>query len=258
MRHLRQHAGRRGSRVAGAFATGCGPHTPRVCVVVRLRIRHGHGVILDDCKSCRPLAEMLVVYAEIPAAYRRIRPTAVSPTIESCRALGVWRNWLGPRARLEPVRHTERSCCASGAQLVAVTMDVAGAVVFEPGPCIQLLQPRPPSVPRRGRYLRVSDLALAGGLDTRAATDVASPPLRSSLGRTDADLLWRELRVRPIVHGEVREAISLPTVSSRAATGARSFHDAASTRHRGHLLPQRGESWATSRSRLTPTNVFDG
>ena len=145
---------------------------------------YGYGVLtpavraaLATALAATPL--LLVVDAKDLAAYRELRPAAVKPNYQqACGLLGE-RPVMGGRVRAQAVAASAaRLLAATGAQVVAVTLDADGALLIErdappyrtyarPGPALQ-------AAGAGDTFLAALGLALAAGATTPAAAEVAA------------------------------------------------------------------------------------
>lgn len=142
---------------------------------------------------------LLVVDARRPERYKGARPSAVKPNYaEAVRLLN-----LPPtsgRARVEQVlAHEHAFLEATGAALVALTLDASGAALFERGKPAYRTYTRPaPNANAAGAgdtFVAALTLALAAGGDTPAAADLASAAATVTLGRGGTSACTaRELR----------------------------------------------------------------
>lgn len=154
---------------------------------------YGHGVVTPELVEV--LAEhpsrssaVLVVDSRHPAAYRRLRPTAVKPNwSEAVQLLGAG-ELDGVSERADGIAEQgERILELTGAQIAAVTLDCEGAIVFE--------RRHPPhrtyaQVPQGSRATGAGDtfvaaltLALAAGASTPAAAELASAAAAIVVGK---------------------------------------------------------------------------
>lgn len=145
---------------------------------------YGYGVltaaVIDDLAALqRRRPQLLVVDARELAAYRRVAPTAVKPNYrETVRALGLAE--LGPSERRvdQLLDRGDDLLDVAGAQVAAVTLDADGAIAFERGaPPYRSHSERSRSLRTAGAgdtFIAAFALALATGLDTPRAADVAS------------------------------------------------------------------------------------
>ncbi|MEF2277445.1 D-glycero-beta-D-manno-heptose 1-phosphate adenylyltransferase [Deinococcus sp. YIM 134068] len=122
---------------------------------------------------------VLVVDAKRPERYRDAGVTAVKPNYgEALRLLGETARHTS-QERLEQVAAWEDTVLErTGARIVAVTLDVEGALVFERGQPAYRTFTRPHSNANAtgagDTFVGALALALAGGADTPAAADLAS------------------------------------------------------------------------------------
>jgi D-beta-D-heptose 7-phosphate kinase/D-beta-D-heptose 1-phosphate adenosyltransferase len=145
---------------------------------------YGHGMLTDPVLDAldqlvRETGPLLMVDSKHPARFRRLHPTAVKPNwIETVELLGSGR-FDGTEERAEGVASKgARLLELTDADIVAVTLDTDGAVVFERGrpPHRTYAQPARSSstVGAGDTFMAALTLALAGGAPTPAAAELAS------------------------------------------------------------------------------------
>ncbi len=201
--------------------------------------------VLEDLRELQAASPgLLVVDTRDPAAYRHVGPTAVKPNYrEAVHALGLT-ELADAEQRLEQLTsHGDELLALSGAQLVAVTMDVDGTVVFERGrPTYRSYSDPRPNIRAAGAgdtFVAALTLALAGGLDTPRATDVASVAAAVVVGKDGTQTCSvRELRVRLSSNEKFGEAdVAADRVELARRTGARIVftNGCFDILHRGHI-----------------------
>jgi D-beta-D-heptose 7-phosphate kinase/D-beta-D-heptose 1-phosphate adenosyltransferase len=201
--------------------------------------------VLEDLRELQASSpRLLVVDARDLAAYRDVRPTAVKPNYrEAARALGL-AELAETEQRLEQLTsHRDELLALSGTELVAVTMDVAGAIVFEPGrPAYRSYSDPRPNIRAAGAgdtFVAALTLALAGGLDTPRAADVASAAADVVVGKDGTQTCsGRELRVRLSSTDKFAEAdAAVDRIELARRTGARIVftNGCFDILHRGHI-----------------------
>jgi D-beta-D-heptose 7-phosphate kinase/D-beta-D-heptose 1-phosphate adenosyltransferase len=122
---------------------------------------------------------VVVVDSKQPEAYRRLAPTAVKPNYaEAVRLLGLPEDG-SPATRAERlVPYEARVLAATGARIVAVTLDCDGAILFERGrpPHRSYARPGPRACTSGAgdTFLTAVALSLAAGADTPEAAEIAS------------------------------------------------------------------------------------
>jgi D-beta-D-heptose 7-phosphate kinase / D-beta-D-heptose 1-phosphate adenosyltransferase len=188
----------------------------RLLHALRRRFGESEAVLVSDY-GCgvggRPLADalrslqdrtprVLVVDAKRPAAYHEVGVTAAKPNYnEAVELLGIGR-LPGTGRRVEQLqRQGERLRSLLGAEIVAVTLDSDGALLFEPGeelPYRTYVRARPSSLATGAgdTFASVLALALASGADVPAAGELASAATELVVSRPgtavcDADALRR-------------------------------------------------------------------
>jgi D-beta-D-heptose 7-phosphate kinase / D-beta-D-heptose 1-phosphate adenosyltransferase len=201
--------------------------------------------VLEDLRELQAASpRLLVVDARDPAAYRHVRPTAVKPNYrEAVHALGLAELAETDQRLKQLTSHGDELLALSGAQLVAVTMDVAGAVVFEAGrPMYRSYSDPRPNIRAAGAgdtFMAALTLALAGGLDTPRATDVASVAAAVVVGKDGTQTCsGRELRVRLSSTEKFAEAdVVADRIELARRTGARIVftNGCFDILHRGHI-----------------------
>jgi len=146
---------------------------------------YGHGLVvpplLETLRSLQAAApRVLVVDAKRPAGYREVGVTAVKPNYEeTVELLGIGRLAETSRRVEQLERQGERLRSLLGADVVAVTLDAEGALLFEPGegPPYRTYARARPSLLTTGAgdtFSSVLTLALAAGADVPAAGELAS------------------------------------------------------------------------------------
>jgi D-beta-D-heptose 7-phosphate kinase/D-beta-D-heptose 1-phosphate adenosyltransferase len=149
---------------------------------------YGYGVVtpavvdrLARLQAERP--RVLVVDAKHPAAYRRLTPTAVKPNWSEAVQLLVGLDGGADLDRAEEraealARHGQRLLELTGAQIVAVTLDAEGAIVFEQGRAPHRTYAAPAThtgaTGAGDTFVAAFTLALAAGAHTPAAAELAS------------------------------------------------------------------------------------
>jgi D-beta-D-heptose 7-phosphate kinase/D-beta-D-heptose 1-phosphate adenosyltransferase len=201
--------------------------------------------VLEDLRELHASSPgLLVVDARDLAAYRDVRPTAVKPNYrEAARALGL-AELAETEQRLDQLTsHRDELLELSGADLVAVTMDVAGAIVFESGcPAYRSYSDPRPNIRAAGAgdtFVAALTLALAGGLDTPRAADVASAAADVVVGKDGTQTCSdRELRVRLSSTDKFAEPdVAVDRIELARRTGARIVftNGCFDILHRGHI-----------------------
>ena len=154
---------------------GCGVMTERV----RRRL----------ARLQRATPRLLVLDARQPDLYRQIGVTAVKPNYrEAVRLLKVHPEEEAEARIAQIARHEEAILGATGAQIAAVTMDQAGALIFEKGrsPYRTYARPRPDSraAGAGDTYTASLTLALAAGAHTPVAAEIAAAAASIVVGKT--------------------------------------------------------------------------
>ncbi len=155
---------------------------------------YGHGALtpgviqaLADHHRRRPLP-VLVVDSKHPAAFRQVQPTATKPNwTEAVELLGSG-GFDGVSERADGIADQgERLLELTGAQIVAVTLDYEGAILFERGrpPHRTYARSTCPGVPTGAgdTFVSALALALAAGADTPTAAEVASAAAAVSVAK---------------------------------------------------------------------------
>jgi D-beta-D-heptose 7-phosphate kinase/D-beta-D-heptose 1-phosphate adenosyltransferase len=185
---------------------------------------YGYGLIgaplLEALRSLQAGApRALVVDAKRPAVYREVGVTAAKPNYEEAvDLLGIGR-LAGTSRRVEQLeRQGERLRSLLGAELVAVTLDSEGALLFEPGegpPYRTYARERPSSLTTGAgdTFASVLALALAAGADVPAAGELASAAAALVVSREGtavcgADVLRQVVMVTRRQHGGVDELVA--------------------------------------------------
>lgn len=165
------------------------------------------------------LPRTLVMDSKNPAAYRRLRPTAVKPNYaEALRLLGE-RPAGDPRARVDQmVSHGERLLSLTGARSVVVTLDFDGAVLFERGAPAYRTYARPTVHSRAAgagdTFVSAFTLALAAGGPSTAAAELASAASAIVVGKDGtATCSAQELRHHLSAEGKI--VLALPRLVER-------------------------------------------
>src|SRR5690606_11863121 len=122
---------------------------------------------------------LLAVDAKHLAAYRELGATVMKPNYEEITALLGIPRVAAPQSRAEQILPYEKQILElSGAQIVAVTLDTEGALVFERGspPYRTYARPRPQSLAAGAgdTFISAFSLALAAGAQTHTAAELAS------------------------------------------------------------------------------------
>ena len=124
-------------------------------------------------------AGAVVVDAKDASRYRDLRPTAVKPNYdEAVRLLGVPREADPRRRALQITAGSDRLLEATGADLVAVTLDTEGALILQRGQAPHRTYAHP-TVPSRAAgagdtFVSALTLALGLGASTTSAVELAS------------------------------------------------------------------------------------
>lgn len=209
---------------------GYGVLTPAVVAALAERQQESPRVLVADAKDL--------------GKYKGVRPTAVKPNYaEAVRLLNL--PHLHDEAdRLEQVTRFERAFLdATGARIAAVTLDVAGALVFEDGrPAYRTYTTPSPNSRATGAgdtFVGALALALACGADTPAAADLASAAATVVVARdgTTACTL-AELRLQLTSEGKVLEEANLAArVDGLKRSGKRIVftNGCFDILHRGHI-----------------------
>ncbi len=145
---------------------------------------YGYGVVdqemIDTLQRLRQRIERpVVVDAPDPRAFKDLRPTIVKPSFaQAAQMLGPLPGWVAGD-RVERTRSwSDRLLAATGAQAVAVTLDVEGALLFEPGqePFRTFARPVPNShsVGAGDTYVATMAVAAAAGATLPEAAELAS------------------------------------------------------------------------------------
>lgn len=154
---------------------------------------YGYGVltaqviaVLRDLQTENP--RTLVVDSKRLPAYRDVGVTAVKPNYaEAARLLGSYDldTSGGRAAALEA--HNAALIDITGAQIVAVTLDVDGALIFERGSTPYRTYARPTAHTRAigagDTYISALTLALAAGAETTAAAEIAAAAAAHVVGQ---------------------------------------------------------------------------
>jgi D-beta-D-heptose 7-phosphate kinase/D-beta-D-heptose 1-phosphate adenosyltransferase len=146
---------------------------------------YGYGMVapplLEALRALQAGApRVLVADARRPAGLREIGATAAKPNYEEAVGLLGIGQLAGTNRRVEQLeRQGERLRALLGAELVAVTLDSEGALLFEPGdgpPYRTYARERPSSLATGAgdTFASVLALALAAGADVPAAGELAS------------------------------------------------------------------------------------
>lgn len=187
---------------------------------------YGHGVFTPPVIQAlaylqRRAARIVVADARVPSTLARIGVTALKPNYtEALQLLGIAGREDG-RGRAETVAaHGERLLHATGARIVAATLDADGAVVFERG--------RPPyrTYARRARASRTSGggdtfvasfaLALAAGADTPEAAELASAAAAVAVAK-DGTAYCTIAELRQAIAGDEKRLTDVAALSGRLA-----------------------------------------
>jgi len=164
-----------------AVRTSLAAHAPAADAVIVCD--YGYGTltraVAGTLAQIRPELRLVVLDAKDPARHRAIRPSAVKPNYpEAVAVLGL--PALAPgRVRVGQVLdHGARLLELTGAELVTVTMDADGAVLFEPHrPPFHSYggsRPGPALVGTGDAFSAALTLALAAGADPPVATELAT------------------------------------------------------------------------------------
>jgi D-beta-D-heptose 7-phosphate kinase/D-beta-D-heptose 1-phosphate adenosyltransferase len=210
---------------------GYGVLTPRVVRALAALQARSPRVLVADSKSL--------------TAYRDLGMTAVKPNYqEALRLLGEGGNGDGrDRAALLAAR-AERLLERTGAQVVAVTLDVEGAVVLEQGrpPYRTYARPNPQSraVGAGDTYAAALALALAARADTPAAAELAAAAAAVVVAK-DGTACCSAAELRAAVAGPDKVWPDLAALLPRLAEHRRRGHRVVLTNgcfdilHRGHV-----------------------
>ncbi|HEX7004430.1 MAG TPA: D-glycero-beta-D-manno-heptose 1-phosphate adenylyltransferase [Trueperaceae bacterium] len=161
---------------------------------------YGYGVVTPQViealeRLMRRNPRPLVVDAKYPERYRRLPVTAVKPNYgEVARLLGLSRKSQGRIEQLEPFE--DQLLEATGARIVAATLDEEGALVFERSapPYRTYSRPMPHSnaTGAGDTYTAALALALAAGADTPGAAECASAAARLVVSKDGTTVCRRE------------------------------------------------------------------
>ena len=185
---------------------------------------YGHGII--SANAVRLLAQLqatsprvLAVDSKHLARYREAQPTAVKPNYaETTRLLGLpTLDGSGDRAR-QIAQHASRLHEASGARIVAASLDAEGAVIFERGAIPYRTHARPTrnslASGAGDTFLTALALALGRGASTPASAELAAAAAGVVVEReTTAACSLYELRAR--LSGGEKVASSAAALASR-------------------------------------------
>ncbi len=237
-----------GAQVQATLAAAVARAYPRADAVLVSDYAHGTltGAVQDELlvqqSRHRPTA---VVDAKHVAAWRALRPTAVTPNwAEAVRLLGNGElDGVDERA-LGIAAHGERILDQAGALLAAVTLDRDGAVLFERGqpPHRTYAQPRPDgrAIGAGDTYVATFTLALAAGATGPAAAELASRAADTALADPATAVCTAPALVARFA-GEDKVAPDVAALADRTAAARRAGRRVVLTNgcfdllHRGHV-----------------------
>ena len=200
-------------------------------------------VVAEIERLQRAHPRVLVVDAKDLTRYARANVTAVKPNYAEAMAL-IGGARLDGRARVEQIQAAEeRLFQLTGAQILCVTLDVSGAIVFEQGREAYRTFTRPaPHTHAAGAgdtFVGALALALAAGAHTPAAADLASAAATVSVARSGTTVCSAALLAEHLA-GE-RKVATLAAVVAQAdawrAAGRRVVftNGCFDILHRGHI-----------------------
>ncbi len=252
-----------GGQLVARFDEGsAGPAGPTVeeALLVELARRFplADAVIVSDydCGVCTPATidllarlqrsspRLVVVDSKRPAAFRRVRPTAVKPNWSEALSLLGSGELDGITERADGIAdHGDTILELTGAQVAAVTLDADGALLFERGrPPHRTFARRAPNTAAAGAgdtFVAALTLALAAGRHTPGAGELASAAAAVVVGRghtswcsasdLEAELLGADKRIRP---DDLAEVVARHRRAGRRIVFTNGCFDLL---HRGHI-----------------------
>jgi D-beta-D-heptose 7-phosphate kinase / D-beta-D-heptose 1-phosphate adenosyltransferase len=203
--------------------------------------------LLDALRALQAGApRVLVVDAKRPARYRDAGVTAVKPNYEETVDLLGMERLAGTSHRVEQLESQgERLRALLGAEIVALTLDSEGALLFEPGdepPYRTYARARPSSLTTGAgdTFASVLALALAAGADVPAAGELASAAAALVVSREGtavcgADVLRQAIMGTRRVLGGVDELVAEVRVHREHGRRIVFTNGCFDILHRGHV-----------------------